>query len=127
MSKQSLIMEADRVFSLYIRHRGAKYGYNSCFTCGDYLPIEDLQCGHFRARRYMATRWHEFNCWPCCHHCNVELSGNLKIYEEKLRSLYGDDAVDGIYQLSYSYGKIREDELREIIKKYKSIGFSGRS
>ena len=119
MSKQSLIREADRVFSLYIRNRGAKFGYNYCFTCGNYLPIEDLQCGHFRPRRYMATRWHEFNCWPQCNGCNVDLGGNLKVYEEKLASAYSQDAVDGIYQLSYSYGKIREDELKEIIKKYK--------
>lgn len=111
--------EADRVFSIYIRNRGARFGYNNCFTCGAYLPVEDLQCGHFRPRRYMNTRWHEFNCWPQCNHCNVELSGNLVVYEKKLAGRYGQDAVDGIYILSTSYNKITEVDIKDIIKKYK--------
>jgi hypothetical protein len=117
--KKSLVNEADRVFSLYIRNRGARFGYNHCFTCGAYLPVEELQCGHFRGRGHFSTRWHEFNCWPQCNHCNVELGGNLKVYKEKLISLYGEDAVDGIYILSYQYIPITDDYLREIIKKYK--------
>lgn len=120
MSKKSgLIKEADRVFSLFIRRRGSKHGYNHCFTCGAYLPIEDLQCGHFRPRRYLSTRWHIFNCWPQCNRCNVELGGNLKVYEDKLVSLYGQDAVDGIYLLSHIYSKFTESDLREIINKHK--------
>lgn len=120
MASSSLIREADRVFSLFIRNRGAKMGYNSCFTCNTILPIEELQCGHFRPRRYMSTRWHEFNCWPQCSRCNVDLSGNLAIYEQKLVLFYGQVAVDGIYLLSRSYSKILDDDLKEIIKRYKN-------
>lgn len=120
MSRSSLIREADRVFSLYIRDRGASFGYNCCFTCGARLLVEDLQCGHFRPRRYLSTRWHIFNCWPQCSRCNVELSGNLEVYEAKLVSSYGQEAVDGIYELSRSYQKFTEPDLKEIIKQYRN-------
>lgn len=118
-ARQRLIKRADTAFSLYIRNRGESYGYNHCFTCGVYLPIEALQCGHFRPRRYMSTRYHPFNCWPQCNNCNVESNGNLEVYESKLRSAYGDDAVDAIYELSTSSTGITDEELKEIIKKYK--------
>lgn len=119
-SRKSLIKEADRVFSLYIRNRGETFGYNHCFTCPTYLPIEALQCGHFRARRYLNTRWHPFNCWPQCNTCNVEKHGNLEVYEAKLVALYGQDAVDAIYELSTALEKITDEYIRNIINKYKS-------
>lgn len=118
-TRKRLVKEADRVFSLYIRNRGERYGYNHCFTCGVYLPVEALQCGHFRPRRYLSTRWHPFNCWPSCNRCNVELNGNLEVYEQKLRNSYGDDAVDAIFELSHSKDHVSDDEIKEIIKVYK--------
>lgn len=117
--KSQLVKETDRVFSLYIRNRGAYFGRNHCFTCGAYLLIEELQCGHFRPRRFLNTRWHPVNCWPQCNRCNVELGGNLKVYENKLVALYGRDAIDGLFVLSNSYEKITEGYLREIINEYK--------
>lgn len=119
MSRKSVIKEADRVFSLFIRNRGARFGYNHCFTCPAYLPIDELQCGHFRPRRYLNTRWHPFNCWPQCNHCNVDLRGNIKKYEAKLIALYGQDAVDAIYELSTALEKVAEEDIKEIIKKYR--------
>lgn len=121
-TKKRLTKEADRVFSLYIRNRGADHGRNNCYTCGVNLPVEELQCGHFRSRRFLATRWHPFNCWPQCNECNVESNGNLEVYEQKLVSQYGQDAVDGIYELSHSYAGVTEDELRDIIQTYKKTG-----
>jgi 5-methylcytosine-specific restriction endonuclease McrA len=119
-SRKSLIKEADRVFSLFIRNRGARFGWNNCFTCGAYLTVEELQCGHFRPRRYLNTRWHPFNCWPQCNTCNVEKNGNLVKYEAKLVALYGQDAVDGIYYLSHeNTGGLTDHEIKEIIDKYK--------
>lgn len=119
MSKKTSINEADKIFSLYIRNRGANFGYNHCFTCGVYLPVEDLQCGHFRSRRFIATRWHQLNCWPQCNRCNVELGGNLDLYEKKLRSSFGDEAIDALYDLSRSHIKMTDADVRDIIKQYK--------
>lgn len=118
--RQNLIRTADNVFSLYIRNRGSTFGHNHCFTCGAYLSIEALQCGHFRPRRYLNTRWHAFNAWPQCGTCNVDKHGNLEKYEAKLIAFYGQDAVDGIYELSTGLEKITEEYIRNIIKKYKS-------
>lgn len=118
-STQSLKKEADRVFSLYIRNRGATYGYNHCFTCGRYLPIEELQNGHFRSRRFINTRWHPVNCWPQCNYCNVELNGNLETYEQKLRSMFGNDAIDGLRELSLMHSDITDNDICDIIKKYR--------
>ena len=118
-SRTSLIKEADRVFSLYTRIRGAQFGYNHCYTCGKYLPIEALQAGHFRPRRYLNTRWHPVNCWSSCNHCNVDLSGNLDIYERKLRAQFGNDAIDSLFELSISQEKITDEYINNIIKKYK--------
>lgn len=120
-SRKSLIKEADRVFSLYIRNRGATFGYNHCYTCGEYLTIEALQCGHFRPRRYFNTRWHPFNCWPQCNTCNVDKRGNLEKYENKLAAQYGQDAVDAIYELSHAdNGGLDDYEIKEIIDKYRA-------
>jgi len=119
-SRQSLIQEADRVFSLYIRNRGSAFGYNHCYTCSAYMPVEELQCGHFRPRRYLSTRWHPFNCWPQCNTCNVEMGGNLSKYKNKLVAQYGSDAVAAIYELSTGTEKITQEFIRNIIKEYKS-------
>lgn len=83
------------------------------------MPIEELQCGHFRPRRYLNTRWHPFNAWPQCNECNVEKGGNLEVYEAKLVANYGQDAVDAIYELSTAYKKITEDEIKRLAKKYR--------
>lgn len=118
-TRKNLIKTADRIFSLYIRNRGATYGYNHCFTCGAYLPVGELQNGHFRPRRYLNTRWHPFNCWSQCSRCNIDLHGNLKKYESKLRSLYGDLAVEAIYDLSHSKNVVSDEYIKNVIDKYK--------
>ena len=119
-SRKSLIVEADRLFSLHIRNRGAKHGHNDCYTCGVYKPVGELQCGHFRHRRFLKTRWHPVNCWPQCNTCNVEKGGNLAVYEAKLVAMFSQDVIDQLYQLSYSDHKVLDDEIRAVVKMYKN-------
>lgn len=118
--RSSLVKEADRVFSLYVRNRGATYDWNHCYTCSKYLPVENLQAGHFIPRRYHRVRWHPMNVWPQCHTCNVSRHGNLERYEKKLVQLYTQDAVDGLWDIARSSEGIEDWEIREIIKKYKN-------
>jgi hypothetical protein len=118
-SRKSLVKEADRVFSIHIRNRGATYGYNHCYTCPAYLPVEELQAGHFIPRRYFSTRWHELNVWPQCNDCNVELSGNLTKYENKLVAQYSALAVEALWDLARSTDVVSDEEIRDIINKYK--------
>lgn len=82
------------------------------------MPVEDLQAGHFIPRRYVATRWHPLNVWPQCSRCNVELSGNLKLYEGKLVSQFSDLAVDALWDIARA-GQITDQEIADVIVKYK--------
>lgn len=118
-SRKSLIKEADRVFSLYVRNRGETYGWNHCFTCAKYLPVEELQAGHFIPRRFTNVRWHPLNVWPQCNHCNVELNGNLDIYEKKLVAQYSALAIEALWDLAHTNDGLADYEINEIIKKYK--------
>lgn len=118
--RQNLIRTADKVFSLHIRNRGARFGYNHCYTCAAYLPVEELQAGHFINRRFFNVRWHPLNVWPQCNTCNVEKHGNLVKYKAKLIAQFSEDAVDALYWLSHeNNGGLDDHEIREIINKYK--------
>ena len=118
-SQKSLIKEADRVFSLFIRNRGARYGYNHCYTCSAYSPIDELQAGHFIRRSYLSTRWHPLNVWPQCNTCNVEMSGNLTKYENKLVAQYSALEVESLWDIARSGDGVDEQYIRRIIKDYK--------
>lgn len=120
-SRKSLIKEADRVFSLYIRNRGARFGYNHCYTCPAYLPIEALQAGHFIRRGYFNVRWHPLNVWPQCNHCNIDLGGNLEKFERKLVAQYSQLAIDALWDVAHeNNGGMDDYEIKEIIDKYKA-------
>lgn len=120
-SRKSSIKEADRVFSLYIRRRGSTYGYNHCYTCGDYLPIEELQAGHFINRRFLNVRWHPLNVWPQCNICNVEKHGNLVKYKSKLIAQFSELAIEALYDLSHeNTGGLSDHEIKNVIDKYKA-------
>ena len=118
-SRKSLIKEADRVFSIYVRNRGETFGWNHCFTCPAYMPADELQAGHFIPRRYMNVRWHPLNVWPQCQRCNVELSGNLEKYENKLVAQYSALAVEALWDLARTNDGVTEEYIREVINKYR--------
>lgn len=119
-TRSPLIKKADGLFSKYVRHRGATFGYNHCFTCPAYLPIEALQAGHFIPRRYMNTRWHPLNVWPQCNHCNVELSGNLEVYERKLVAQFSELAIEALWDLAREGNGVTEEEIKNIVELYKN-------
>ena len=119
-SRESLTKEADRVFSIHVRRRGETFGYNHCYTCGRYLPFEELQAGHYIPRRYIGVRWHPLNVWPQCNICNVEKSGNVAVYERKLKSQFSELAIEALCDLARSGDDLTEADIKEIIKKYKS-------
>ena len=119
-SRGSLIKEADRVFSIHVRRRGETFGYNHCYTCGRYLPFEELQAGHYIPRRYIGVRWHPLNVWPQCNTCNVEKSGNIEVYKRKLTSQFSELAVEALWDLARSGDSLTEVDIKELIKKHKN-------
>ena len=74
----------------------AKYG-NICYTCnkGD-LAGGNWQTGHFITSSTCSTpmRYSLDNLRPQCYHCNINLSGNWVVYENKLKLEKGEDFVE---------------------------------
>jgi hypothetical protein len=63
----------DIIFSKYIRLRDTdEYGNGACFTCGKMCNYKELDCGHFRSRRNLATRWYQDNAHAQCRECNTK-------------------------------------------------------
>lgn len=118
LTRKGLIKKLDQVFSEFIRTRTAdKNGIVSCVTCGKKDHWKAMDCGHFVSRKHYATRWHEDNCAVQCKSCNVFRYG-----EQYKFSLYlGASKSEELYQLSKQTAKYMDQDLIELIEKYKSI------
>ena len=70
------------VFSLWVKIRDRW----TCFTCGKRVYGSDAHAGHFIPRSTGGSElyFHPNNVHCQCFDCNIELGGNLKIYEELL-------------------------------------------
>jgi hypothetical protein len=85
-----------------------------CFTCGS----QGNQAGHFKHGKLDLD---ERNLHCQCYICNVVKNGNLKVYEEKLTRLYGQEWVDKLILDSNTMSnKFSIDELDQIYEKYKN-------
>lgn len=79
--------EADKWHSLATRLRFAdlKNGewWVKCFTCPNYKPIGQMQCGHFQSRMHNATRYEEENTAPQC----LTAESKLKMFNGTYKSI----------------------------------------
>ena len=75
------------------------------------------------SRRFIRTRWNNINCHPCCHECNVTKGGNLKVYEAKPRTEYGDKAIDDLKMLARAGDKFTNEDIQKVIDLYKGLVF----
>lgn len=93
--RQKKIKEIDRDLSLLVRALSAVKGKVKCYTCGKEMKWKggEAQNSHFHGRGKMCLRWDLDNCKVGCNGCNVELSGNLDVYEANLRRDYGDEFI----------------------------------
>ena len=78
-----------------------------------------MQNGHFHSRKHTSTRWNEKNCKPQCVACNMFRQGEQFKFGNKLIAEYGQDAIDGIIQLSKTSVKYSREDLKELIEEYK--------
>lgn len=113
-SRQNLIKEADRVFSLYIRERDRG---KPCVTCGNSWE-ENHQCGHFISRRFLNTRWTERNAHGQCPKCNMWGAGEQYLHSQAVERMYGEWTAERLQKLANSTEKVTDDEILEIIRKY---------
>ena len=93
-----------------------------CFTCGKINPINKCDTGHFiQAGGNCGTLFDRMNNHCQCKKCNLYLSGNLLIYNDKMIEKYGEQAVKELRLKANQYhpGYTRK-ELKEIAIKFKS-------
>jgi hypothetical protein len=107
--------ELDRVFSLYIR---GKYP-PICYTCG--AQGKKLQCGHFIARSYLATRFEENNCRPQCVGCNIFGRGKPLEFEENLKQELGDNVVEDMKKKRHTITILQPSWYEDQIAHYKKL------
>lgn len=117
-STKYLKKELDRVFSLYIRHLGAKDGMNQCFTCGKILPIKELQCGHYESRKHTSLRWCRENSEVQCEYCNIRLKGNYTVYAQRMIEKYGKEHLEMLAIKKHNRVKWTAFEYELLIKEY---------
>jgi hypothetical protein len=107
--------EADIAFGHYIRAKEK----HICYTCGKRLEETKSQCGHYKSRSHLNTRYSERNCHCQCVGCNIFRSGNLTVYAVNLLKQYGDDIL---YDLDKDARKIKRMSVKDferITKIYK--------
>lgn len=83
------------LFQKLVRLRARdKYGYCTCFTCGDRKPWGEMDSGHFITRSNKATILDHRNVHAQCVRCNQHLSGNSAAYLQAMLAKYGIEVVE---------------------------------
>lgn len=109
--------EAQMQFNRYINVRDK--GLN-CVSCGK--PITGrVNASHFwNANNHHNVRFDEDNVHSSCVNCNQFLSGNLLEYRTRLIQRIGQTRFDQLEEKRHIVKKWTTEELKEIIKKYKT-------
>ena len=119
MTRSKIVKKLDKVFSLYIRNRYAKNGKAKCFTCGKIDDVSRLHAGHFMSRKHYATRWDDVNVQVQCPKCNLFGQGEQYIFGLNLDIKYGKGTAEELQQKARNTVKLSNDDLNEMILKYK--------
>lgn len=119
--KPDLVKKLDKVFALYIRLRDVMpSGFFRCISCGKIKPFAEGDCGHYRSRTHMATRFDEDNCHAECRFCNRMSADHLIDYRRNLIGKIGLSRIDRIETLSRFPKHWLDSELEEKIAYYKA-------
>lgn len=120
--------QADKWFSLYVRHRDSRSGLAECITCGAKKPVKEMQAGHFVRRSVNLLRYNEQNVNAQCPGCNVFRYGEQYAYSKALDLKYGDGTAENLMAQKNLTHKLTIEELEEIIansKEYlKEMGYA---
>jgi hypothetical protein len=112
-----LIQKTDQVHSMLVRISAAdKNGIVKCFTCNfkAFWKGSGIECGHFKSRSNMGTRYSLLGNKPQCNHCNGALNGNLKVFEENLIKEHGKDAIEYHKKLAEKVVPLTIEDVRNI-------------
>lgn len=121
-SISKLKKELDKWFSLYIRLRDANdYGMVQCFTSGRVYHYKKMHAGHFMSRRYLATRFNEWNVQPQSPADNLFGQGEQWKFGIALNAKYGEGTSRELEELSRTTIKLSRIDYEEQIRYYKAI------
>ena len=108
--------EAQKVFNQYIRLRDKD---QPCISCGSKLGSK-YDAGHFYSMGgHKALTFEENNVHAQCVACNQFKHGNLIYYREGLIKRIGQANFNELEHRANTLGKYSNDELNNLIKKYK--------
>lgn len=111
-----LTKKLDKVFSAYIRLRDVMpNGCFRCISCGQIKRFEEGDCGHYRSRIHMATRWDPDNAHMECRGCNRVSADHLIDYRRNLVGKIGLSRIDRVELLSKTQKHWLDFELKEKI------------
>ena len=113
-SLKKLKLEADRVFSQYIRSRDNHH----CYTCFAFMTPKFSQCGHYISRNYLALRFDERNAHCQCPQCNIFKKGNMAVYAIMLEKEFGVGILQELENIKLNNIGDTRIFLNGIIKKY---------
>ena len=110
----------DEEFSKFNRMSLAdRNGLCQCYTCTKVAHWKDMDNGHFRGRKHLATRYDIDNCRPQCKSCNQFKDGKLEQFEDNLRREIGSVRVDTVIANSHLTVKISEPEAQAMLQSLK--------
>lgn len=116
------ISEADRLFSLYIRHRDG-------FKCARCHRIkESAQNSHFFGRGMYSTRFDETNCTTLCWSCHDRWGGqDRREYENYMIKWLGKKGFAALNVRAHCISKRPDEKLIRIWcrEKLKELGVDG--
>jgi hypothetical protein len=113
---QDWLKETQTIFNKYIRLRDNGL---TCVSCQ--LPPKKKNAGHyFSSGGHSNVRFDEDNVHLQCEACNTHLSGNLLNYRLGLEKRIGSKKLAELEQRAYLEKRWAVEELKEIIKIYKS-------
>lgn len=115
-----LLKLATMVFNKWIRNRDSKDGYFTDISSGDYLPISQMDAGHFYpVSTSSALRFNEDNVHGESISKNRFDPYHLKVYRENLIKKIGLERVEWLDAHKSRTWKPTKEEMLDIIKKYK--------
>jgi len=114
--------ELDKFFSLYIRLRDAnEFGMVQCFTSGRVYHYKSIHAGHFMSRRYLPTRFHEWNVQPQSPADNLFGQGEQWKFGLALDAKYGEGTAEELQFKSRQIKKFSRVDYEDLISYYKSL------
>ena len=116
---QDWLKEAQTIFNKYIRLRDE--GLN-CISCNKPIRKGNVDAGHmWSAGGHSNLRFNEFNVnAQCSRPCNKDKSGDINNYRLGFIKRYGEDKLSELDSIAHIERKFTKEELKEIIKKYKT-------